>query len=113
MIDIIYSESGEISLIQIKTYEANMICNKIIENTETNLELLGENGINIKGGLFTNIPILSGWGRNYNFNFNQIGAVSCNYHSKFVTAGIVPSQQCGKREKRQRASDNSSCCNSL
>lgn len=88
MIDIKYKDTGEISLIQIKAYQANKVCNDIVEITENNINYLGKKGINIRVGLFTAIPILSGLGGDINLKFKQIGAVNCIYNSKFETAGI-------------------------
>ena len=88
LINISYSNTGDISFIQVKTFEANKVCNDIILTTEENIDKLGSSGFDIKGGLFTGIPILSGIGNNINFKFGQVGAVTCVYYSKFDSAGI-------------------------
>jgi len=88
MININYNDIGHISLIQVKSYEANLICNNIILNTERIIEDLGEKGFKLKSGVLSAIPILGGVGKNIVFNFQQIGAVNCTYTSKFVSAGV-------------------------
>ncbi len=88
LVNITYNDMGEISLIQIKSYEANNICNDVVNSTERNLRTLGGMGIDVKSGLFSTIPILSALGGNVNLKFQQIGAVDCDYYSKFESAGI-------------------------
>ncbi len=88
LININYNDIGHISMIQIKSYEANTICNKIIINTEKAIDELGDKGFQVKSGLFSTIPILSGLGKNITFHFQQIGSVTCSYASKFVSAGV-------------------------
>lgn len=88
LINITHNNEGDISLIQVKSYEANRLCNNIITATEKHINQLGQVGFQIKSGVLSGVPILSGFGNNINFKFQQIGAVNCIYHSKFESAGI-------------------------
>lgn len=88
LIDISYRDNGDIALIRINTYKANQVCSEIVKSTENNINKLGSNGVLIDTGIFTSIPILSGVGRELRLKFRQVGAVSCVYKSKFLTAGI-------------------------
>ena len=88
LINITYRDNGDISLISINTYEANRICNQIIKLTENNINKFGQDGIDINAGIFTSIPLFSVSNKSINLKFQQIGAVNCTYHSKFISAGI-------------------------
>ncbi|MBE5734966.1 MAG: sporulation protein YunB [Clostridiales bacterium] len=88
LVSITHGDDGKISLIQIKSYEANNICNMVVDGTEKNLKLLGNEGVVLTTGMLSNIPILGAFGGKINLKFQQIGTAYCNYFSKFVSAGI-------------------------
>ncbi len=87
LINLTHKDDGSLAFIQIKSYEANKICNDIVVSTEAKINDRSSN-VTINAGVFSGVPILSGIGQNINLHFNQVGTVNCKFVSKFVSAGI-------------------------
>ena len=66
----------------------NYLSREIIENAQKKLEFLGSKGVNIPLGTFSGMPILVGHGPLVNIKLIPIGAINCNFSSKFISAGV-------------------------
>ncbi len=88
LIKISYDDNNRISLIQVNSYQANAISHELIHKTEAIITEMGRVGFYVNAGIFSLLPIFSGSGHNINLRFNQIGAVSCDFSSKFEAAGV-------------------------
>lgn len=88
LIHILRNEEGEIIMISSNSVQINSLSRDIIENAQLKLEKMGASGVNIPIGTFTGMPIFVGRGPNVKLKLLPIGAINCNFSSKFVTAGI-------------------------
>lgn len=88
LVNISYSSSGKIEMIEIDTVEVNILVRKMTEGVQDSFDKLGEEGIDIAIGTFTGIPFLYGIGPNVAVQLVPVGAVSTKINSKFVAAGI-------------------------
>lgn len=81
-------EEGNITMISSNAVRINYLSREIIENAQKKLELLGSKGVNIPLGTFSGMPILVGHGPLVNIKLIPIGAINCNFSSKFISAGV-------------------------
>lgn len=88
LVNISYSDSNKIELIEIDTVEVNVLIRKITEGVQDNFDKLGHEGIDIALGTFTGIPFLYGIGPEIAVQLVPVGAVSTKINSKFISAGI-------------------------
>lgn len=88
IININYSNNGQINLIQAKTLEINKISNEIALATENNIVEFGSDGVLVPFGSFLGISVLSGMGPKINIKAIPIGNVICSFQSRFESAGI-------------------------
>ena len=88
LINISYDDNNRVNLIQVNSYQANVISQELVDNTESILYEMGRAGVDINSGIFGLLPIFSGSGKNFNLVFNQIGAVGCDFSSEFESAGV-------------------------
>ena len=88
LIHILRNEEGEIIMISSNSVQINSLSRDIIENAQLKLEKMGASGVNIPIGTFTGMPIFVGRGPNVKLKLLPIGAINCNFSSKFVTAVI-------------------------
>ena len=88
LIKISRNESGEITFISNNAYHINKISRDIINEAQEQLSFIGSRGIDIPLGTFSGITALNGFGPNVNIKLIPIGAVNCNFLSKFIQAGI-------------------------
>ncbi len=88
LIHILRNEEGEIIMISSNSVQINSLSRDIIENAQLKLEKMGASGVNIPIGTFTGMPIFVGRGPNVKLKLLPIGAINCNFSSKFITAGI-------------------------
>ena len=88
LIDINYGTNGEIISFSANQYEINSISREIVKEAQTQIASLGKDGLNLKLGTLTGIPIFIGRGFNINFKLVPVGAVSSNFDSEFDSVGI-------------------------
>lgn len=88
LIDINYSQTGEIVSFAANQYEINTITREIVKETQYQLNSLGKDGLKIHIGTFSGIPFLIGRGPKINLNLVPIGVVTSNFDSKFSSVGI-------------------------
>lgn len=88
LIKIQRDDEGNIIMISSNAVRINYLSREIIENAQKKLEYLGAKGVNIPLGTFSGLPILVGQGPLVNIKLIPIGAINCNFSSKFVSAGI-------------------------
>lgn len=81
-------EEGNITMISSNAVRINYLSREIIENAQKKLEFLGSKGVNIPLGTFFGMPILVGHGPLVNIKLIPIGAINCNFSSKFISAGV-------------------------
>lgn len=88
LIDINYGTNGEIISFSANQYEINSISREIVKEAQTQIATLGKDGLNLKLGTLTGIPIFIGRGFNVNFKLVPVGAVSSKFDSEFDAVGI-------------------------
>ena len=88
LIDINYSQTGEIVSFSANQYEINTITREIVKETQFQMNSLGQNGLKLNLGTFSGVPFLIGRGPKINLNLVPIGVVSTNFDSEFDSVGI-------------------------
>ncbi len=88
LIDITYNNSGEIVAFSANQYEINSISREIVNEAQTQMETLGEDGLPINVGTFTGVPFFIGRGPIINLRLVPIGAVASRFSSEFDSVGI-------------------------
>ena len=88
IIDISRNQNGDIEFISNNTYQINKISRQIIDTAQIKIENFGAHGLDIPIGTFSGIPALNGIGPDINIKLVPIGAINCNFYSKFAQAGI-------------------------
>lgn len=88
LIDINYSQSGEIVSFSANQYEINTITREIVKETQYQMNFLGKDGLQISCGTFSGIPFLIGRGPKVSLNLVPIGVVSSKFDSQFSSVGI-------------------------
>ena len=88
LIDINYSQTGEIVSFSANQYEINTITREIVKETQYQMTNLGRDGLPIQIGTFSGIPFLIGRGPIIHLNLVPIGVVSGKFDSEFSSVGI-------------------------
>ncbi len=88
LIDVTYTQTGEISSFSANQYEINSITREIVKETQLQMNYLGEDGLRLNIGTFTGMPVLIGRGPKITLKLVPIGAVSSNFESEFTSVGI-------------------------
>ena len=88
LIDINYSNSGEIVSFSANQYEINTITREIVKETQYQMNSLGQDGLKINLGTFSGIPFLIGHGPLIKLNLVPIGVVNSKFDSEFNSVGI-------------------------
>lgn len=88
LIDINYSQTGEIVSFSANQYEINTITREIVKEAQYQMSNIGKHGLPIQLGTFSGIPFLIGRGPTINLNLVPIGVVSGKFDSKFSSVGI-------------------------
>ena len=88
LIDINYSNSGEIVSFSANQYEINSITREIVKETQYQMTNLGRDGLQMHCGTMSGIPFLIGRGPTINLKLVPIGVVSGNFDSEFSSVGI-------------------------
>ena len=88
LIDINYSQAGEIVSFSANQYEINTITREIVKETQYHMNNLGRDGLPMQIGTFSGIPFLIGRGPTIHLNLVPIGVVSGKFDSEFSSVGI-------------------------
>ncbi len=88
LIDINYSQNGEIVSFSANQYEINAITREIVKEAQYQISNIGKHGLPISIGTFSGIPFLIGRGPTINLNLVPIGVVSGKFDSEFASVGI-------------------------
>lgn len=88
LIDINYSNTGEIVSFSANQYEINTISREIIKEVQYQLNFFGKDGLKIKMGTFSGIPLLIDKGPVVKLNLVPIGVVTGDFFSEFDSVGI-------------------------
>ncbi|HEY8423597.1 MAG TPA: sporulation protein YunB [Clostridia bacterium] len=88
LVNIIRDEKGNVKLILANSSKLNQVTQDIAQRTYQYLDKLGEEGVKIKLGTLTGIPIFTEKGPQVTFEVLPIGSVQCELKSNFNSAGI-------------------------
>lgn len=88
LISILKNNDGDVAMIQANSVQINLLTRKLTRLATSNLEQIGEQGIDIPIGTFSGMPILVGRGPSVNIKMIPIGAISSSFKSEFTNAGI-------------------------
>ncbi|MCQ2564639.1 MAG: sporulation protein YunB, partial [Clostridia bacterium] len=88
LIDINYSNTGEIVSFSANQYEINSISREIVKETQAKMKTLGEDGLFLNLGTFTGIPFFIGRGPKIRLKLVPIGVVGSKFDSEFDSVGI-------------------------
>ena len=88
LVEVNYSQSGEILSIKANTNEINRIGNTLALSTQNKIDEATTMGVNIPIGTLTGIAFLSGIGDNISFKVNPIGNAKCSFYTSFTSCGI-------------------------
>lgn len=88
LVNIEYNNNHEITLISTNSVEVNNLVRRITYLVQTEIDKMGEQGIDIALGTFTGIPFLYGVGPAVSVQLVPIGTVNTNFSSSFTSAGI-------------------------
>ena len=88
LIDINYSQTGEIVSFSANQYEINTITREIVKETQYQMGNIGKYGLPINVGTFSGVPFLIGKGPKIHLNLVPIGVVSGKFESEFSSVGI-------------------------
>ena len=88
LIDINYSQMGEIVSFSANQYEINTITREIVKETQYQMGNIGKHGLPLNVGTFSGIPFLIGRGPTINLSIVPIGVVSGKFDSEFSSVGI-------------------------
>lgn len=88
LISVSKNNNGDVSMIQANSVQINLLTRKLTRLATSNLEQIGEQGIDIPIGTFSGMPILVGRGPSINIKMIPIGAISSSFKSEFTNAGI-------------------------
>lgn len=88
LIDITYSQSGEIVAFSANQYEINAISREIIKETHAQLKDMGKDGLKINLGTLSGFSYLIGRGPIIKFKLVPIGSALADFESEFTSVGI-------------------------
>lgn len=88
LIHIVTDSSGKITMLQANSIQINSLSRKVIEKTYSELLSKLSSPLQIPLGTFTGLPIFSGVGPNIEISSKPYASVSCNFLSRFLSAGI-------------------------
>ncbi|MEG1500100.1 MAG: sporulation protein YunB [Clostridia bacterium] len=88
LVQITRNDAGDPVLLLSNSLEINKITRELVNLSQLKLEVIGEKGVDIPLGSFSGMPIFVGRGPLVNIKLLPIGVVTCNFVSKFTTAGI-------------------------
>lgn len=83
-----HDSEGNISMIEVNTYEVNILTRQITSLAQNTIDNTSEAGVDIHLGAFTGMAFLANVGPLISFNLTPIGTVTITFRSVFETAGI-------------------------
>lgn len=88
LVDTQFDKDGVVTFINLKTDTLNLLARKFYKVAQNYLDAMGKGGVDISIGTFTGIPIFAGLGSKVNIKLVSIGAMMCEFESRFTQAGI-------------------------
>ncbi len=88
LVEVEYNGEDMVSVIHLNTVKLNVLARQFYQVAQNYLNKMGQNGVNIPLGAFTGLPFLSGVGPKVNIKLVPVGAMSSNFESSFLSAGI-------------------------
>ena len=88
LINVSKNNDGDITLISVNSYKANLISKKIANSTQNSLKTRFDKGIPVPSLAFTGIGILSGLGSKIYVKIVSVTSVLCDFDSTFKSVGI-------------------------
>ena len=88
LIDIHYTNNGDILSFSANQYEINSITREIVKEAQYQLSNLARDSLGLNIGTMSGIPFLIGRGPKINLKLLPIGAVSGEFDSEFSSVGI-------------------------
>lgn len=88
LISIEKNNSGEIIMISSNSHKINLLSRNIEKLALERLKAELKKGVEIPFWAFSGIKILSGYGKQIQFNYLSISSVRCNFVSEFKSVGI-------------------------
>lgn len=88
LIKIQEDDDGKIAFIQANAIGINKLTRDLMAATLTNLENMGESGVQIPLGSFSGLPVLNGLGPKVKIKIFPVGSINCTFNSEFISAGI-------------------------
>lgn len=88
LIKITFDNDGKVRMIQTDAIAINFLNRSLTRLAQSNLEQIGNQGIDIPVGSFSGLPILVGRGPTVNIKLLPVGSISSSFSSEFTTAGI-------------------------
>lgn len=88
LVEVEYNGEDMVSVIHLNTVKLNVLARQFYQVAQNYLNKMGQNGVNIPLGAFTGLPFLSGVGPKVNIKLLPVGAMSSNFESSFLSAGI-------------------------
>lgn len=88
LITISKNNDGDVAMIQANSIQINLLTRKLTRLATSNLEQIGQQGLDIPIGTFSGMPILVGRGPSINIKMIPIGSISSSFKSEFTNAGI-------------------------
>ena len=79
---------GDITLIEANSIVINKLARDMAQSTETYIEKMGEQDVEIPIGTLSGSPLLAGKGFNITIKILPLGSVKCQFISEFESAGI-------------------------
>lgn len=88
LITIEKNDQGDITLIQANSIVINKLARDMAQSTETYIEKMGEQDVEIPIGTLSGSPLLAGKGFKVTIKVLPLGSVKCQFVSEFESAGI-------------------------
>lgn len=88
LVSIVTDDDGKIVMINANSILINKLTKELVKATQEKLKDASNEDLKIPVGNFTGISILLGVGPNVKIHLMPIGAVRCDFESKFETSGI-------------------------
>jgi len=82
------NDAGDITLIEANSIVINKLARDMAQSTETYIEKMGEQDVEIPIGTLSGSPLLAGKGFNITIKILPLGSVKCQFISEFESAGI-------------------------
>lgn len=88
LVNVVTDENGKIVMLNANSILINKLSKELAKSAQNKLKEVGGEGMTIPLGNFTGIPLFIGLGPEVKIRLIPIGAIHCNFESKFQTSGI-------------------------